>query len=262
MTNMLQKLRAAGLIWPTLAMLAGVALLLSLGNWQWQRKAWKEGLIADQAARTKEGPRPLAEIVRPGVENSRQGQSYELQYRRVTITGTFEHQSERHLYAPLNAGPGWQVMTPMMADSPLDAGRKIWILIDRGFVPDHLKQPTTREPGQPSGEVTVTGRFMPAGIKGRFTPDNDIARNRWFWRDLHAMWGAANHGWSGYYIEADATAANPGGPTPEWPKPGMGDAIFNNLSNRHLEYALTWWALAATLMGVYGFFARSKWPKS
>ena len=61
-----------------------------------------------------------------------------------------------------------------------------------------------------------------------------------------------------FYVEADANATNPGG----WPKPGASDAIFNNLSNRHLEYALTWWALAATLVGVYGAFARSKWPRA
>jgi surfeit locus 1 family protein len=56
---MLLKLKTAGLIWPTLATLAGVALLLSLGDWQWQRKAWKEGLITERAERAKSAPVPL-----------------------------------------------------------------------------------------------------------------------------------------------------------------------------------------------------------
>jgi surfeit locus 1 family protein len=262
---MLQKLKTAGLIGPTIATMAGVALLMSLGQWQWSRKAWKEGLIAAQTARAKAEPVPLPDLVSVGIESSQKGRDYDLTYRRVTLTGALVHQAERHVYAPLNSGPGWQVMTPMLVDgSPLAGGRTIWIFVDRGFVPDHLKDATTRALGLPSGDVTVTGRLMPAGTKGSFTPENDPVRNRWFWRDLGTMWAPAKmqHGgavhWSGYYVEAAATSAIPGG----WPKPGMSDAIFNNLSNRHLEYALTWWALAATLVGMYFAFARSKWPTS
>jgi surfeit locus 1 family protein len=177
------------------------------------------------------------------------------EFQRVTLTGTFEHANERHLYAPLNAGPGWQVMTPMLVPS---AGMRV--MVDRGFVPDTLRDSTSRETGQVAGEVTITGRIRNGGTKATFTPANEPSRNIWYWRDIPAMAGAATNGVTNapYYVEADSTATNPGG----WPKPGMSDAIFNNLSNRHLEYALTWWALAATLAGVYGVFARSKWPSA
>ena len=106
--------------------------------------------------------------------------------------------------------------------------------------------------------MTITGRIRLGGAKATFTPANEPARNTWYWRDLAAMSAAVDDGFAAapFYIEADST--NLGG----WPKPGMSDAIFNNLSNRHLEYALTWWALAAALVGVYAFFACSKWPRS
>ena len=42
----LSALRGRGLIWPAVATLVGVAMLIALGNWQMRRLAWKEGLIA------------------------------------------------------------------------------------------------------------------------------------------------------------------------------------------------------------------------
>jgi surfeit locus 1 family protein len=245
---MLQKLKAAGLLWPTLATLAGVALLLSLGSWQWQRKAWKEGLIAERAERAKAAPVPLWDVLSAGKPVS--------EFQRVTISGTFDHNEERHLYAPLNSGPGWQVMTPLHIAAGSTSGA-VFLMVDRGFVPDKLKAVETRSDGLPTGTVTVSGRIRLGGTKATFTPDNDPSRNQWFWRDLPAMMRGFDLAKLPFYVEADSTATNPGG----WPKPGAGDAIFNNLSNRHLEYALTWWALAVTLLGVYGFFARSKWPR-
>jgi surfeit locus 1 family protein len=247
---MLQKLKAAGLLWPTLATLAGVALLLNLGNWQWQRKAWKEGLITERAERTKAAPVPLSDAL-AAAKAKGQGAP---EFQRVTLTGAFNHTGERYLYAPLNAGPGWQIITPMLLPNA-----KLAVLVDRGFVPDALRDSKLRENGLPRGDITITGRIRLGGTKATFTPDNEPTSNTWYWRDIQAMSGNVPNGYSAapFYIEADATATNPGG----WPKPGASDAIFNNLSNRHLEYALTWWALAATLLGVYGFFARSKWPR-
>jgi 5,6-dimethylbenzimidazole synthase len=248
---MLQKLKAAGLIWPTLATLAGVALLFTLGNWQWQRKAWKEGLIAERAERAKAALVPLADALTAA--NAKGIGTPE--FLRVTLVGTFDHASERHLYAPLNAGPGWQIMTPLLVPSA-----KLSVLVDRGFVPDAFRDSKSRDPGLPKGDMTITGRIRFGGTKATFTPDNEPTRNTWYWRDIAAMSGAIPNGFAAapFYIEADSTATNLGG----WPKPGASDAIFNNLSNRHLEYALTWWALAATLLGVYGVFARTKWPTS
>jgi surfeit locus 1 family protein len=246
---MLLKLKTAGLIWPTLATLAGVALLLSLGDWQWQRKAWKEGLITERAERAKSAPVPLTEAL--AVAKAK-GLGIP-EFQRVSLTGTFNHGAERHLYAPLNAGPGWQIMTPMQV--PAAQGS---VLVDRGFIPDAFRATALRAAGLPSGTITITGRIRLGGTKATFTPDNEPTKNTWYWRDLPAMSDAASGGLAAatFYVEADTTATNPGG----WPKPGISDAVFNNLSNRHLEYALTWWALAATLLGVYGFFARSKWP--
>ena len=59
MSQSLQRLRKARLLLPTLAALAGLAVLLGLGTWQMERKRWKEGLIAQIAARVHADPVPL-----------------------------------------------------------------------------------------------------------------------------------------------------------------------------------------------------------
>jgi surfeit locus 1 family protein len=229
---MLTRLKTAGLVWPTVAMLAGVTLLLSLGQWQWQRKTWKAALIADRAARASAPAVPLAAVLAAGPV---------AEYQRVTASGVFRHGNERHLYTPLNAGPGWEVMTPLHVPAA-----NIAVLVDRGFVPDHLRQAESRSAGQPAGDVTITGRIRYSGTKATFTPANEPVRNIWYWRDLKAMTDGTG-ATVAYYIEADTSVTSPGG----WPRPGLADPIYNNLSNRHLEYALTWWALAATLIGIY-----------
>ena len=91
-------------------------------------------------------------------------------------------------------------------------------------------------------------RLPPEGRPNWFLPDNNPGANHWFWVDLPAM--AAADGLdrlAPYYLDADATP-NPGG----WPK---GGAMLPELPNNHLQYALTWFGLALTLVGVFGTWA-------
>jgi len=67
--------------------------------------------------------------------------------------------------------------------------------------------------------------------------------------------GGPYEGDAGAEIEFDAGAsANPGG----WPQGRALTARIAAIPNRHLEYALTWWGLALTLIGVYAAFAYSR----
>ena len=54
-----------------------------------------------------------------------------------------------------------------------------------------------------------------------------------------------------FFVDADAEPANPGG----FPRGGATRLV---LPNRHLEYALTWYGLALTLIGVFTAFARGR----
>jgi surfeit locus 1 family protein len=255
-------MRKAGLIWPTLAMLAGVGVLIALGSWQMERKRWKEALIAKVAERVHAEPVSLESYLdeaRASVHQLPASSGLtasvlaigDLEYLHVTARGRFHHDKERYLYAPAPGGLGWHVYAPL----ELPSQQMVWV--NRGFVPDERKAPDTRPRGQVAGEVEVRGLVrLPAG-QGAFTPRNDPVHNIWYWPDLPAMTASAFPGGPPaggvlpLAIDADARPEPPGG----FPRGGV---TRLELPNRHLEYALTWYGLAAALVGVYLTFAFSR----
>jgi len=242
---MLQTLREKRLIWPGIVALIGVALLVALGNWQMRRLAWKEGLIGAIAERVHAPPVPLA------VAEQRAAEGGDVEYTRVTATGHFDNEREIHLYAlDESGGPGFDIITPLH----LPGGGIV--LVNRGFVPNELKDPARRPAGQISGDVTVTGLLRHPDEHGMFIPGNDAAHNIWYWRDIDGMAAAAAGADARrvlrVILDAEASPAPAGG----WPK---GGATRLELPNRHLEYALTWYGLAATLVGVFIAFAIARW---
>lgn len=236
---MLARIRDARLIVPTLLTLTGLAILTSLGNWQWQRKTWKEGLIAQITDRSKAPPVSLAEAL-----DAFERTGGDIEYLHVTVSGRFLHDKERFFYAPAPGTSGWHVLTPLETT----AGRRVWI--NRGFVPDRLRDPAERAAGQITGPVEVRGLARLTTPPANFTPDNDPARNIWYRRDIPALDASAFPAGppsAPFLVEAEAGEA-PGA----WPKGGVTRLA---LPNRHLEYALTWWGLAGTLLAVYVVYA-------
>jgi surfeit locus 1 family protein len=242
---MARSFKDAGLIWPTVAALLALAVLLGLGTWQVQRKQWKESLIAKIAERTHAAPVDL-----PAGQTLADERDQE--YRHVAVTGRLLHDKERYLYAPTPAGLGWHVFVPVETTS----GQIVWV--NRGWVPDARKDPSTRPQGQMPGPVRITGLVRDVPAPGMFTPANDTARNLWYWPDTAAMTETAFREAPGagrralpFWIDADAEPEPPGG----LPKGGVTQV---DLPNRHLEYAVTWYGLALTLIGVYLAFAASR----
>jgi surfeit locus 1 family protein len=211
-------------------------ILLALGTWQVQRLHWKEGLIQTIDARTHSSPRPLADVEREFASTG------DVDYIPVTVSGTFLHSGERHFYSTWQGEAGFNVYTPLA----LDDGR--YILINRGFVPYDVKDAAKRPSGQVTGRVTVSGlaRNPLPGKPSIMLPDNDVARNIFYWKDRDAM--AASAGLPAgaklvpIFIDADNTP-NPGGLP-------VGGVTIIDLPNSHLQYAMTWYGLAAALAAV------------
>lgn len=238
--------RTRALLAPTLATLVALAILISLGVWQLQRLAWKETLIAAVTQRATADPAPPPLFA---VWAALTGEAVE--YRRVSLRGTFRHDMEAPVFTTLEdgkgplKGQGWWIMTPLI----LADGSAVWI--NRGFVTNALKDPATRSQGAVTGETEVVGLMRWSEARNAFTPADTPQKNEWYTRDPLAM-GAARglERVAPFFVDAQDSA--PGGA----PQGGETRLAF---PNRHLEYALTWFGLAASLVGVYGVFAYRRW---
>lgn len=215
-----------------------LVILLALGTWQVKRLYWKEALLSEIELRVHAAPVDLAEIERIAASGG------DIEYRTVRLSGVFDHSKERLFFATHQGQTGYYVYTPLK----LDDGREIFI--NRGFVLYDMKDPAKREQGQLTGRVTIEGlaRAQLAAKPSIMLPDNDVAKNIFYWKDIRAM--ARSVGLSPgtlvpFFVDANG-AANPGG----WPKGGV---TLIDLPNNHLQYAITWYGLAAALVFVAGF---------
>ncbi|MEX1206465.1 MAG: SURF1 family protein [Dongiaceae bacterium] len=225
-------------LWPTVFTVPAVLVMLALGTWQVERLLWKEALIAQRVERTAAPAVPL-----PGAGDDLAA----VEYRRAVVTGEFLHDREMYLAArSLRGNPGYHVVTPLR----LSDGRAV--LVDRGWVPMDRKDPARRAAGQMVGPVTLDGVIRRAGAPGWLVPDNKPADNVWFWVDPPAMAAQAGvaEAAAPVYLEA-GSAENPGG----FP---IGGQTRINLPNDHLQYAITWYALAAALLVIYVLYHRRR----
>ena len=227
---MLSKLRFRPTLWPTVISVPALIMLIGLCVWQVQRMHWKQDLIADREARVAAEPVALsAEVANPA----------HMEFRRVRLEGTFLHDKELYLGArSLNGNPGYHILTPFA----LTEGGSV--LIDRGWVPVERKAPASRVEGQSAGNQVVEGIVrMPHG-KAWMQPDNEAAKNMWYFVDLPAMAAAMAADFrTDLYVDA-GPKENPG----SYP---VGGQTRIELPNDHLQYAITWGLLAVALAVIY-----------
>jgi len=209
------------------------AILVALGVWQLERLQWKLALIAEIQRNMTLPPLTLdAALALPDAD-----------YRRVSLDGHFLNSKEAYVFTTgVHGEPVYHVLAPFM----LGDGRAV--MVDRGFVPPSLRDPATRAQ---SVADHIAGVWRRPDRPGPFTPQPDMVHRVWYARDLASI-AQADHVKlaAPAIVEADATP-NPGG----WPEGGQTRV---NLPNDHLQYALTWFFLAASLVGVYLAYHRAR----
>lgn len=231
-----------GLLLPGLATAIALAILLGLGFWQLDRKSWKEGLLAAIAARAHG---PAGQVV-PEADWPRWRATAD-EFRRVRLSGTFLHDKEVQLHGLAEERRG-QPLQGFYVFTPLKREDGTIVVVNRGIVPTELRDPARRPAGQIGGTVEVVGLVRAPEARPAFVPGNEPGGERWFVRDLGEMVRARGlERAAPFYVDADSTP-NPGG----WPRGGQ---TRLNLPNSHLGYAITWFGIAATLVGVFGAFA-------
>jgi surfeit locus 1 family protein len=217
---------------------AAFLILLGLGTWQLERRAWKLGLIAEREAALAAPP---ADIAAAGLDPA------QAEFGRIQATGRFAHDRELYLTGQfLGSQVGWHVITPLL----LTSGGAL--LVDRGYVPETAKDPAKRAAGQIEGTVTVEGILRQSTPPGWFTPTNQPQQNLWFYRDAAAMAEAAALTGAKPFFLIAGPSPNPGGLP-------IGTQERVELPNDHLQYAITWYALAAALVVVA--FVRLRAPE-
>jgi len=228
------------LLAPGLASLVALAILLGLGSWQIARKTEKEALIARIIARSK------AEPVPPPAPSAWDPARDE--FRHVRVGGRFRNDLETLVHGlapgdtPGRALQGYYVITPLVRD---DGGA---ILVNRGFVPTELKRPEDRNEGLVEGETSVTGILRASEPRALFVPAPDRARGEWFNRDVAGIAASRSIADAApYLVEADAVRGQT-----SWPRGGQ---LRVDLPNNHLQYAFTWFGIAACLVGVFSVYA-------
>ena len=244
-----RRRRVAGFSLFTLVM---VACLVGLGIWQLQRRVDKHALIAALDERLGAAPVALPppaqwRALTPGRD----------EFRRVEFTATYEKHPDAMVYSSGSAvrddisGPGTWAFLP----ARLPTGEMV--VINAGFVPNTMQDRSHQDrvvgrlvTGAPA---QLTGYLRFPETAGALTPAENPAKRLWFTRDNVAMsralgWSAAGQPVAPFYIDLEK-------PVPEsgLPKPGP---LTVHLKDDHLQYAITWFALAGAVVIALGVWMR------
>lgn len=206
------------------------AAFVALGVWQLQRLSWKLGLIAEVKNNMASAPLSLDQAIAMGTR---------AEYHRVRLEGRFDNAKEAYAFGTgVQGAPVFHVLVPLTTAD----GRVV--LVDRGIVPRDLRDSDLRRSGLIEGQTVVVGVWRVPAPAGPFTPTPDLGKRIWYSRDVAGIARADEvHLATPAIVEADATP-NRGG----WPKGGQTEVSFRN---EHLQYAITWFLLAAGLIAVY-----------
>lgn len=212
--------------------LAVIAMLLGLGAWQLHRMEWKRGLIERMSERLAAEPVPVGDVAR------RLARGEDVEFLRAEATGRFRRDREQYLFTSQGGEPGWQVIAPFETE---DGGA---VLVDRGFVPDRLKDPMSR-PERTDGPVRIVGVARThAGMTSMFAPADEPGRGVWYsWSPARMAANAGMGEGTGFVLHVEPTPD-----APPWPRPARIDA--SAVPDNHFQYALTWFSLAACLIGL------------
>ena len=216
------------------------AVLIGLGVWQIQRKAWKEGLIAALTERLAAPPEAL-----PAPTRGRSSTRPTTNTAASNFSATFDNAREALVFRLGDRVPPRRVRSGLLGVRAGAARRR-----QRGHGQPRLRsrRPAGSRNRGPTAEVAgpidIVGAMRWPDTRHWFTPADDPAHNLWFARDPVAIAAAKNIGpVAPFYVEQEAPVP-PGG----LPQPGK---LVVSLPDNHLQYAITWFGLAAVLAGVF-----------
>ena len=220
-THAIPRSRLRFLAVPAAATVAMLAVLIALGVWQLQRREWKLGILAQIDRAEASPPTPLG--------------PHPLPFEKVSVEGTLRTDLQALYGVDVRLGKlGAQLI------EPLERPGQETVLVDRGWAPE-------KQTDFPPAPGPIVGYVRMAATPGPFSPADDLAARHFYTLDP-AKIGAA----LGLAHVAPFTLIELG------PGEGLPTAAsaLPRPPNDHLNYALTWFGLAFSLVVVFAFAAR------
>lgn len=198
----------------------GLAVLLWLGMWQVHRLEWKTAILNDIETRIAASPVPLPAA--PDPETDR--------YLPVSSSGEVSGAPLHVLFSTRELGAAYRLVAPFRTDDGRD------ILVDLGAIPAEEKEAPRSYP-----PLEIVGNLHWPNETDSFTPEPERARNIWFARDVETM--ARTLGAEPLLLVAREI---------DPPQQGVTQIPVGtgNIPNDHLNYAITWFSLAAIWAGM------------
>jgi cytochrome oxidase assembly protein ShyY1 len=231
-----------------------VTAFAGLGVWQLQRRVEKHALISALNERLAAAPVALPRPAQWGALTPAKDE-----FRRVTFTATYAALPDAMVYSSGSAvredvsGPGtWAFLPARLADGAI-------VAINAGFVQNTMQDRTQQDRAVSrlvtDRAATLTGYIRFPETASTLTPPENLAKRLWFTRDHLAMaralgWGEGGGQVAPFYVDLES-------PVPESgiPKPGP---LQVHLKDDHLQYAITWFALAGAVVTAFGVWLRAQ----
>jgi len=215
----------------TITVLAALAILIGLGTWQAKKVAPKAELLDRVDAGLSASPMVLPVHVDDPLS---------IEYRKISFDGEIVTGKSARVYGMNLAGkPGYFIYAPVKR--PIGMA----VIVNFGWVPLEHEADIVL----PEGPIAVHGVLRSSPIAGMMTPENLPEKGLWFNADVHqlaAFFGLKTKEYYHFRIFAD--------PLSKTKKLPLGGQVRVDIPNNHFQYALTWYGLGLSLIGVYIVF--------
>ena len=219
-------------LWPTIATIILLPVLLRLGFWQ-----------LDRAEEKREIEQHFAEQQsRPAVELVKLDPSQNIEYREVFVSGRFSTKRQILLDNQVHEKrAGYHVLTPLQL-----AGSQKYILVNRGWVDSQLRRDKLPEYDTPQILVSLEGRLKKPGGIGLKLDEKSFTNESWplvvQWVDIKQLHDQTGYNLYPYILQL--AEDQPYGFVRKW-------KIVSSSPEQSTSYAVQWFTLAFVLILIF-----------